>query len=979
MDGRMKSGNGGLALVVALIGITSFGWCEGPSAADAESPAVLDVAMSVDDTFELYVSTDDAMQGMFVGGAGDWGRLHNFSCEFVPGVVNYIHVVGHDVHGVVGGFAGLFELTDDRFEFENGTQTLDTADFDEWQVSRTGFGLDYEMPTLSQYTWHCSHMDGRAIWTNNGHDVYTARYFSVPAFPTGVTLALPPDLKIGCDDELRATVEVSISGSEQVKGARIAIDLDPRLQYVPGSARWDDTLTESWFWAINDARPGKLIMSGAGSQLLSADSGVLIRFEVELASTTDVPCGDEIPLPFDVALTRVNDGRIPCFTEDGLIRVNCPPESDIISPSDGYVHVDQSAPVCFVGEGLDPDGDLPLAYQWDFGGPVEPEDQETGQNPCVTYCEPGVYTVTLTVIDALGCLDPSPAQIMLRVNSCPNGEIVDPSDDIEINLGREDEVVIRFVGEAHDPDNDLPLEYEWDFDGAAPHSDMLNPDPVRFCRSGQYDVTFTVTDALGVADPTPAVRTVHAVFRWGDANNDDIVGTLDASRILAWDALMFDDWDEWPCRYAQPESPEAADVDPDDVVGVNDAFAILTQSVGLLDYFPADVDQDEWGPDEGPPAGLRSAGRSAEPARAVALEIAARSLAPGQETAVRVVIDDASALKGFRLVVNLSQALEYVKDSASVADTLFAGSPLAVNSKRADRLVVSCVALDRAKRGSGPLLTFRLRARANLPNASRSPIPLDIDQSLSRLNDGAVPAAFLDNSIEPAIALDSPRHGEVLSGDGATFDWELADGVRARRIEFGRQVRDGEVLRARRRFRLHRAQTSWSPNAKQCRRIRRVAGKERGRVFWRVTGRNEQGQRVASDIRAFRVGPMMAPPGSITTVEYHDINASGAIDQGDELRVRFVNPGDAARVSLSDLALPVPGDTFGQQATALVSGETLVIRLGQYPFLTVEGVFSEASAHPGQPSGLGLTPDAAARLSRGALQKASPRDIVLGS
>ncbi|MGH2688599.1 MAG: PKD domain-containing protein, partial [Actinomycetota bacterium] len=107
---------------------------------------------------------------------------------------------------------------------------------------------------------------------------------------------------------------------------------------------------------------------------------------------------------------------------------------------------------------------------------------------------------------------------------------------------------VTFAGTGSDPDGDLPLSYRWDFDspgGAAQpveavrtaevgeraqpvgaaiesqrhiglgtvhavliESTLEDPGPLIFTELGSHRVTFTVTDSRGLADPTPATRTV---------------------------------------------------------------------------------------------------------------------------------------------------------------------------------------------------------------------------------------------------------------------------------------------------------------------------------------------------------------------------------------------------------------------------------------------------------------------------------------
>jgi len=94
--------------------------------------------MTVDNAFDLYISTDDTVQGTLVGSGNNWPTTYQFSQALTPGVTNYIHVAGVDA-GDPAMFIGEFTLDGFDFEFANGTQTLLTNTTD-WTASEVGFG-----------------------------------------------------------------------------------------------------------------------------------------------------------------------------------------------------------------------------------------------------------------------------------------------------------------------------------------------------------------------------------------------------------------------------------------------------------------------------------------------------------------------------------------------------------------------------------------------------------------------------------------------------------------------------------------------------------------------------------------------------------------------------------------------------------------------------------------------------------------------
>ncbi len=126
----------------------------------------------------------------------------------------------------------------------------------------------------------------------------------------------------------------------------------------------------------------------------------------------------------------------------------------------------------------------------------------------------GTYTLeagTLQVIltdNANGRVVADATQIVLHVNQAPNGLIDTPTGDVTINVGD----TVSFTGTGNDSDNNLPLSYSWNFgDPAIADSTLEDPGLVQFNNEGTFTVTLTVTDSLGLPDPTPAQVTINVV------------------------------------------------------------------------------------------------------------------------------------------------------------------------------------------------------------------------------------------------------------------------------------------------------------------------------------------------------------------------------------------------------------------------------------------------------------------------------------
>ena len=118
-------------------------------------------------------------------------------------------------------------------------------------------------------------------------------------------------------------------------------------------------------------------------------------------------------------------------------------------------------------------------------------------------------------------------------NAAPNGTIDNPaSSTVTIIKGGS----VVFAGTGKDTDNNTPLSHRWSFgDGTIANSTQEDPGVVIYNNPGVYTATYTVTDALGLPDPTPATVTVTVVPR---ADPIAIVDNSDAgfSKTGVWNS-----------------------------------------------------------------------------------------------------------------------------------------------------------------------------------------------------------------------------------------------------------------------------------------------------------------------------------------------------------------------------------------------------------------------------------------------------------
>lgn len=178
------------------------------SAGAAQASAVhphgtqIDITTNVDNTFAVYISTDDSQLGTFVGSGNSWPTTYTFNANLTPGVDNYIHMVATN-QGGPGGFEGMFTLSDTNFSFSNGTQLLLTGTSG-WSQNLTGYGNAYNAVvaegTNGVGPWGTRSGYGANtpewIWNyySNGSSDFNTVYFSSVITPTQ---AVPEPASLG--------------------------------------------------------------------------------------------------------------------------------------------------------------------------------------------------------------------------------------------------------------------------------------------------------------------------------------------------------------------------------------------------------------------------------------------------------------------------------------------------------------------------------------------------------------------------------------------------------------------------------------------------------------------------------------------------------------------------------------------------------------------------------------------------------------
>ncbi|HSL18179.1 MAG TPA: PKD domain-containing protein [Methylomirabilota bacterium] len=155
------------------------------------------------------------------------------------------------------------------------------------------------------------------------------------------------------------------------------------------------------------------------------------------------------------------------------------------------------------------DVDLPALGFWQINDVFDEVDAEDSvlRNATVEFLATAPVLAYASVVDntsgdAIFVTPRDDSGSSTTPNNPPTATIDQPADDVTVNPGD----TVFFSGTASDPDGD-DVTVLWDF-GDGMTSTELEPGDHTYTDAGVYTVTLTATDDQGLADPTPATRTV---------------------------------------------------------------------------------------------------------------------------------------------------------------------------------------------------------------------------------------------------------------------------------------------------------------------------------------------------------------------------------------------------------------------------------------------------------------------------------------
>lgn len=112
--------------------------CVAILAASGASATQLTAKTNVDNGYQIYLSTDDSVQGNVFGSGNNWGITFTDTTSLTAGTDYFLHIYAYD-QGGIAGFLGDFSLTGSDHAFSNTLTTL-TSNTSNWNGNNSGWG-----------------------------------------------------------------------------------------------------------------------------------------------------------------------------------------------------------------------------------------------------------------------------------------------------------------------------------------------------------------------------------------------------------------------------------------------------------------------------------------------------------------------------------------------------------------------------------------------------------------------------------------------------------------------------------------------------------------------------------------------------------------------------------------------------------------------------------------------------------------------
>ncbi|ALM09128.1 hypothetical protein SB49_02475 [Sediminicola sp. YIK13] len=289
-----------------------------------------------------------------------------------------------------------------------------------------------------------------------------------------VTLTVADDGGLTNSTTLEITVNTPNGAPVAVASSDVSSGDAPLTVAFTGSGSSDDIGIAGYLWEFGDV---------VGSTSTDADTS----FEF-----TEVGV-------YTVTLTVTDDGGLTNSTTLE-ITVNTPNGAPVAVASSDVSSGDAPLTVAFTGSGSTDDIGI-ASYLWEFGDVAGSTSTEA--DPSFEFTDPGVYTVTLTVVDDGGLTNSTTLEITVNT---PNGApVAVASSDVSIG---DAPLTVAFTGSGSSDDIGI-AGYLWEFGDVVGSTSTDADTSFEFTEVGVYTVTLTVTDDGGLTNLTTLEITVN--------------------------------------------------------------------------------------------------------------------------------------------------------------------------------------------------------------------------------------------------------------------------------------------------------------------------------------------------------------------------------------------------------------------------------------------------------------------------------------
>jgi large repetitive protein len=206
-------------------------------------------------------------------------------------------------------------------------------------------------------------------------------------------------------------------------------------------------------------------------------------------------------------------------------------------------------------------------YQWQFDNGAT----STAQDPDMTYSQPGIYDITLTVTSVNGCTDEYTAHNLVEAYPLPEASFVPSMRETSIYYP---EVTFENTSEGG-------ATYQWIFGDGGSTSEEENPEH-SFGSPGNWPVTLTVTSTLGCTDRyTDYVRITSDLMVFipnaftpdNDGLNDVFIPVMASTEFISsYELLVFDRWGTIVFQTDNPDTPWIGNVRGGDHFAATDSY-----------------------------------------------------------------------------------------------------------------------------------------------------------------------------------------------------------------------------------------------------------------------------------------------------------------------------------------------------------------------------------------------------------------------